>query len=1144
MGAADYPVIDNETLPGIIESEIARSLGQWDGTLSISRTQEFDYYYGRPFGNEIEGESQVVSTDVADTVEGILPIILNIFTSSDDAVRFDPNGPEDEDQAAQQTEVANYVFYRQNNGFLVLYEWFKDALIQKNGIVKYWWEDKQEKTKEEYQGLSEGEYRMLMRGEGYVEIEELEHKVYDDPAAIEARTIMGERVAQAPEQVRGQLQAALAQQPIPQLHDVKVRVVKDASKICIETVPPEEFGISANHNHVSIQDAPFCYHRSRKSTSYLRQIGCPEEIIANLAPANEPDITPEALARDRYTDMAWREGSGQDQIEKEVWVTDCFIRCDVDGDGIAELRHIIMPGRTIWINEETDHINFAAITPIIMPHRWVGRSVSELIMDIQFTKSVLWRQMLNNLYLTNNPRKAVLASAGGIVQANLDDLLTSRPGGIMREYVPNAIRNEEVPFVAGAAFPMLEYMDGMKETRTGVTRYSQGTDADSLNKMLDIHTEVPLADGSFKILRDVVDGDKLIGSDGGKTTVLKAHEVQNPEKSYRIVFASGDEIFSGGEHLWTVMTERDKLAGTSRTITADKLYQRLQDFEENVYIPRLQKPMFGGGNLPVDPYLLGCWLGDGTSAKSAITTMEPEIVEAFRVDGWNMYEEKTQNSGQAITWVIGAKEASLKQDGTTGRLVATGAAWLSKMGALGVARNKHIPDIYLKASYLDRLELLRGLMDTDGCHHSRSLVVFSQKKGRLLSDAMKLIEGLGGWPNLSEVDPGVHGKEGQTYWNVTFHLFDNPFKVARKALKWVAPARNTKTQPIVSMEAVDIRPMRCLTVDAADGLFCVGRRMTLTHNTARGIQMIQAAGQQRTNLIARIFAETGVKDLMRGIVYMLSKYNSKPMTLKLRNKWVDIDPRNWKTMFNMTVNVGLGTGNRDVQLAHLAQIHQQQIELMQSGKGYMVQDENLWNLFKKMQEAMGFKHPELFIADPTKISPQAKQPPPNPDMVKIQAEAQEAQAKLAASQQSDQLQAQIQKAIADLNAQTQIAITQLNNAATKEITQMKIAADAQLAAFEKGNEMREGHAEAQIKAQESVADIQLQREVATAKAQLAREEAEAKMALASYEATEKLKLEREIATTHAETERMKAAAMASVAAQKAARKPTGSGANP
>jgi hypothetical protein len=777
--AYDYPIITDETLPSIIEGEVARSIGHWDGSLSEARTREFDYYYGKPFGNEVDGESQVVSTDVADTVEGILPIILNIFTASDDVVRFDPNGPEDEEQAAQQTEVANYVFYRQNNGFLVLYQWFKDALIQKNGIVKYWWDDKTTRTKETYKGLTEGEYQMLMQDEKVLEVEELEKTVYDDPAALEARERMTEEIqTKAPPEQREQLMAVLAMQPIPQLYDCTLRITKDASKICIEAIPPEEFGISAAHNCVSIQDTPFCYHRTKKSLSQLREMGCPEEIIVTLAPANEPDITPEALARDRYLDDTWRENGGPDQIERDVWVTDCYIRCDYDNDGIAELRHIIMPGRTVWINEECDHINFAALTPIIMPHRWIGRSVAELVMDIQYTKSVIWRQMLNNLYLTNNPQKAVLSSAGGIVHANLDDLLTTRPGGILREYQPNAIRNIETPFVAAASFPMLEYMDAVKENRSGVTRYNQGTDSDSLNK------------------------------------------------------------------------------------------------------------------------------------------------------------------------------------------------------------------------------------------------------------------------------------------------------------------------------------------------------------TARGISLIQNAGAQRTNLIARIFAETGVKDLMRGITYMLSKYSQRSMTLKLRNKWVDIDPREWKTQYNMTVNVGLGTGNRDAQLQHLMAINAQQVALMQEGRGYMVTDENLWGTFKKISEAMGFKHPEIFVTDPSKIPPQQKQPKPDPAAMKVQADAMEGQAKLKQAAAKDQLSSQTELTVAQIQAAAAEAVAKIDAATKLQIEQMRLQAQGQLAVFEKKNEVNTAAADIAQKQSDAQAKAALDRAIAEENARLEREKSQAAMALATYEAQEKARLAREEAAAAVEIRRMEAEAKA------------------
>lgn len=769
-------VVDDLTLPGIIESEVANSIGHWDGSLSADRTREFQYYYGMPFGNEVDGESQVISTDVADTIEGLLPIILNIFTASDDVVRFDPNGPEDEEQAKQQTEVANHVFYRQNNGFLVLYQWFKDALIQKNGIVKYWWDENYSNEKSEYQGLTEGEYRKLMDPTGAIEIEVLEHSSYDDPQALAQIEQMKLQITTQATQMGVDPEQMLAQLEVPQLHDVKIRVKKDISKLCIEAIPPEEFGISARHNSISIQDTPFCYHRSRKTRSHLRTMGCPEEVLVNAGPdaTQEPDTTPEALARDRYTDDTWR--STPDKINPDVWVTECFIRVDYDGDGVAELRHVILVGREVWINEETDHINFACLTPIIMPHRWTGRSVSELVMDIQFTKSVIWRQMLNNLYLTNNPRKAVLSTAGGIVQANLDDLLNSRPGGIMREYVQGAIRNEEVPFVAGASFPMLEYMDGIKENRTGLTRYNQGSDADSLNK------------------------------------------------------------------------------------------------------------------------------------------------------------------------------------------------------------------------------------------------------------------------------------------------------------------------------------------------------------TARGIAMIQAAGAQRTNLIARVFAETGVKDLMQGIVYMLSKYSTKALTLQLRNKWVDIDPREWKNKLNMTVNVGLGTGNQDMKLQHLMALHQQQVELMKTGRGYMVSDENLFKLYTKMAEAMGFKHPELFVTDPEKVPPQAKQKPPDPALVKAQMDAQEGQAKLQLSGQKMTVDTKLQEMLAQIQAQTQLAIAKMNNDSKLALEKMKIDAEARLCVYEKNSENSDKTSELELKRQEAAAAIQLERERAAAEIQTEREKAAAEIQLAREKASAEITLQREVASENIVTERMKIAA--------------------
>lgn len=753
--------MNDRELCSLIEQEVSSAIGHWSGgTLAVApskrgdlateRAMELDYYNGQPFGNEVEGESQVVSTDVFDTVEGMLPALLRIFTASDDVVRFDPNGPEDDEAAKQQTEVCNYVFYRQNNGFLVLYEWFKDALIQKNGVVKYWWEKKTEATKEQYEGLTEIQFRKF---ESDPEVEILAHTAYPDPVFQQQRmALLNQPLTPA---MAEQVQA----QPVPHLHDVELRISKDRSKCCIEVVPPEEFGISAQHKCISIQDTPFCYHRTKKTVSWLRENGCPEEVIAEIGGGDDDarDLGVETQARDRFNDESAFTPTEHD---KQVYVTDCFYRVDFDDDGVAELRHIVKAGNAVWINEETDHINFAAITPIIMPHRWVGRSVAELVMSDQFTKSTLLREMFNNLYLTNRPRKVVLSSASGIVQANLDDLMTSRVGGIMREYVPNAIRHEEIPFVAGASFPMLEYIDKAKEARTSITPYTQGTDADSLNK------------------------------------------------------------------------------------------------------------------------------------------------------------------------------------------------------------------------------------------------------------------------------------------------------------------------------------------------------------TARGIGLIQAAGQQRTDLIARVFAETGVKDLMRGIVYMLSKYSTKAMTMRLRNEWVEVDPRQWKTQFDMVVNVGLGTGNKDAQLAHLDRMGARQVELIQTGRGYMVSDENVYNLDKKRAEAMGFKHPELFLSDPSSVPPEAKQKPPPPEIVKIQAEKETDQAKIESNIALKKFDADHQEKMALIASETQKAVAAINAQSQERLAMLK--------AHQEGQDV-------EVKREEAMAQLALDREVADARHALEREQAERRVALAAWEAEQKAALERDVAMGRLEIERMKAA---------------------
>lgn len=431
-------------LKGLLEQEERAALGYLSSELSEQRREAMEYYLGEPFGDEREGRSQVISRDVSDTIEGVLPALLDIFTAGDDVVRFEPQGKEDEPAAQQATEYVNWVFQRDNPGFLVLYSMFKDALLQKTGIVKVYWEKTEEDQEETFAaGTFNPEIVAVLQAED----PESEYIEEEDGSLTVRKTVEG-------------------------------------GKVCCDPVPPEEFLISRDAR--SIEDARSVTHRTQKTITELLEMGYDRKTVEGLSGGDtEATWQDERLAR--YDDIDEDVESIDDAVDpsmRKVWLREAYIRVDYDQDGKAEMRRIVYAGNgaVILENEPWDGPRpFAAISPILMPHRWLGRSVADLVMDIQKIKSTLWRQMLDNLYLSNNPRH-VLSD-----QVNLDDYLTSRPGGAVR-LADGALPGQGhimplvTPFVAGDSFPMLDYADSVRENRTGVTKYNQGMDSNSLNK--------------------------------------------------------------------------------------------------------------------------------------------------------------------------------------------------------------------------------------------------------------------------------------------------------------------------------------------------------------------------------------------------------------------------------------------------------------------------------------------------------------------------------------------------------------------------------------------------------------------------------------------------------------------------------------
>jgi hypothetical protein len=436
--------LTNEEIVARLDEEIRGAVGYASSELSDQRKTALEYYYGELFGNEVEGRSTYVSRDVADTIEWIMPSLMRIFTGGDDIVRFEPQGPEDEQKAKQATDYINYIFQRQNDGFLTLYTWFKDALLSKNGFVKVYWENYTEYKTESYENLSDDEFAFIMQDDGVEAIEHSEDAIVDPLTGVTTR-----------------------------VHALKLRTKSETGKCCVVPVPPEE--VLVNKNPISpFAKNRFRAHRRKVTISELKEMGF--EGVDDIAD-NDANFNEERIARFSYDETDSTGNEEKDKASREVWLAECFIDLDVDGDGIAEERTIITAGNKILKNEEGYTAQLISITPIILPHKLYGMSVADLVMDLQLLKSTVFRQILDNMYLANNGRYMAL---DGMV--NIDDLLTSRPGGIVRVKTFDAVKPMQPPLLGAPAFNLLEYIDTIKENRTGVTRYNQGLDADSLNK--------------------------------------------------------------------------------------------------------------------------------------------------------------------------------------------------------------------------------------------------------------------------------------------------------------------------------------------------------------------------------------------------------------------------------------------------------------------------------------------------------------------------------------------------------------------------------------------------------------------------------------------------------------------------------------
>jgi len=438
--------MNKERLGSIIQSEIRDSQNHFETEYSADRLKAIDYYLGEPFGNEVEGRSSVVTTDFADAVEQIMPSLMRIFTSSDKYVRYAPRTADDVEKAEQLTDYVNYIINNDNDGYRIMYNWFKDSLMFKLGVVKFSWDETSTVQEEEYEGLTEEEIALLLSNPD-IEV------VGREENYVATMTEFGEEIQ------------------IVDNYDLKVKITKKSGKIKIDNVPPEEFLF--NRRAKSLEDCYFICHRTTMSVSDLVSMGYDRKLIEDHAGKIDNEVDEER--QKRFEDLESQSGRDPaDPSQQDVIVHDIIMKVDYDDDGVAEMRRILAIGDTgseILENDICDYIPFAVISPILMPHRLVGRSMFDLTQDLQTIKSTLLRQYLDSTYHSVLPR--IVAVEG---QVNLDDLLDGTAGGIIRTRSAGAVQPLSTNGVGAEIQPLMNYLDEVKSDRTGISKASQGLD--------------------------------------------------------------------------------------------------------------------------------------------------------------------------------------------------------------------------------------------------------------------------------------------------------------------------------------------------------------------------------------------------------------------------------------------------------------------------------------------------------------------------------------------------------------------------------------------------------------------------------------------------------------------------------------------